>query len=68
MPPCAQAVFESAPLRFVITATEPCCRRLQGKGQPGDPAADDDEIVFLHRQSDVVDQPSLAKEHRDREQ
>ena len=39
--------------------------RLQGKGQSGDAAADDDEIVFLHGSLDIVDQPSLAEEYRE---
>ena len=38
---------ESAPLRC-NHGDRTMRRRLQGKGQPGNPAADDDKIVFLH--------------------
>ena len=37
IPPCAQAVFESAPLRFVITATEPCAAAFKAKVSPAMP-------------------------------
>ena len=43
-------------------------RRLQGEGQPGNAAADDDEIVFLHGEPDIVDQPSLSKENGQRDE
>ena len=40
--PCRVGV---GPLRFVITATEPCCAAFRAKLKPGDPAPDHHEIV-----------------------
>src|SRR5205814_1610543 len=37
IPPCANAVFESAPLRFVITATDPCFAAFKAKLSPAMP-------------------------------
>src|SRR5207245_7940780 len=37
IPPCAQAVFVSEPLRFVITATEPCFAAFNAKLRPAIP-------------------------------
>src|ERR671936_115519 len=37
IPPCARAVFESAPLRFVITATVPCLAAFRAKVRPAMP-------------------------------
>ena len=37
MPPCAQAVFESAPWRFVMIATRPCFAALKAKVSPAMP-------------------------------
>src|SRR5436189_4626237 len=37
IPPCAQAVFVSEPLRFVITATEPCIAAFNAKLRPAIP-------------------------------
>ena len=47
MPPWAQAVFDSA--RPLGDDRDRAVRgRLQRKGQPGDAAADDDEVEFPH--------------------
>src|SRR6476660_8904349 len=37
IPPCAQAVFVSEPLRFVMTATEPCFAAFNAKLRPAMP-------------------------------
>src|SRR5438445_5380428 len=37
IPPCAQAVFVSGPLRLVITATEPCLAAFKAKLNPAMP-------------------------------
>src|SRR5436309_2715922 len=37
IPPCAQAVFVSAPLRFVTTATDPCFAAFSAKLKPAIP-------------------------------
>src|SRR6266487_3608935 len=37
IPPCAQAVFVSEPLRFVITATDPCFAAFNAKLRPAMP-------------------------------
>src|SRR5436189_411613 len=37
MPPCAYAWFVSEPLRFVITATEPCLAAFNAKLRPAMP-------------------------------
>src|ERR1041384_6595329 len=37
IPPCAQAVFVSAPLRFVMTATDPCRAAFNAKLRPAMP-------------------------------
>src|SRR6267378_4343152 len=37
IPPCAQAVFVSEPLRFVITATDPCFAAFNAKLRPAIP-------------------------------
>src|SRR5882724_13621256 len=66
IPPCAQAVFVSEPLRFVITATEPCFAALSAKLSPAMPLPTTTKS-YSFIQYNVVDQTGFPKENRERE-
>src|SRR5436305_7022347 len=95
IPPCAHAVFVSAPLRLVMTATEPCFAAFNAKLRPAIPlpittksysfmrvkqaillvevACSNPQTGLsasrriLSSQADIIDQTSLAEEHRQEE-
>src|SRR5438552_5757110 len=73
IPPCAHAVLVSAPLRFVMTATEPCCAAFSAKLSPAIPLPTTTKsnsftalaaAVLGGGKRHIVDQAGFADENR----